>query len=383
MGNLIKIKNLRLKNYRNHLDIKIEPKKNIIIIYGKNGSGKTNILESISLLDSANGLRNANLSEIVSDELNGPIELFGSSFELESESLIKKIGLGLKKKNENFVKEIRIDNSKTERSALKKDLSIFWVVPKMSYLFQNSSEDRRSFIDMMINSVDKNHLENVSKYQKLKKERMKILKTPNFEKQSAWLDTIEKKMCFFGMIVCDSRRTFLKSLNEKLNVINDKTSNFFLEFNGSIDTLLKSKPAIYVEEFFLKNLKENRYKDSVSGRTNFSANKTDLLVYEAISKKEAKNFSTGEQKLIVISIIFSFIEYTKKVKKIGLIFLLDDIFSYLDKNYIIQLITKLDELRIQTWITDVRADSIRKNSNLCKIIHKINIGDKGFKVQDI
>ena len=75
--------------------------------------------------------------------------------------------------------------------------------------------------------------------------------------------------------------------------------------------------------------------------------------------------------------------YKLLVKLLLLIFLLDDIFSYLDKNYIIQLITKLDELRIQTWITDVRADSIRKNSNLCKIIHKINIGDKGFKVQDI
>ena len=65
MGNLIKIKNLRLKNYRNHIDIKIEPKKNIIIIYGKNGSGKTNILESISLIGKGRGFRNANIKNLI------------------------------------------------------------------------------------------------------------------------------------------------------------------------------------------------------------------------------------------------------------------------------------------------------------------------------
>ena len=85
----------------------------------------------------------------------------------------------------------------------------------------------------------------------------------------------------------------------------------------------------------------------------------------------------------MISIILSFIEHLQTVKKIRLIFLLDDIFSYLDKSYIIKLITKLNELSIQTWITDVRADFIENDNPLSKIIHKINIGDKGFKVQDI
>ena len=195
MGNLIKIKNLRLKNYRNHKDIKVKPEKNIIVIYGKNGSGKTNILESISLLDSTNGIRNANLFEIVSDKLKGPIELFGSNFELETESSIITVGLGLKKNKDNFTKILNINNSKASKVELKNELSVFWVVPKMSYLFQNSSEDRRTFIDMMINSIDKDHLENIAKYRKLKKERIKILKSSNFESNSAWLDTIEKKKC--------------------------------------------------------------------------------------------------------------------------------------------------------------------------------------------
>ena len=140
---------------------------------------------------------------------------------------------------------------------------------------------------------------------------------------------------------------------------------------------------MFVEEFFIEKLKENRFKDSISGRTNFSANKTDLVIYDVKKRKEVKNFSTGEQKLIIISIILSFIEFIKNSKTEKLIFLLDDIFSYLDSNYISRLLQELSKLNIQTWITDVRADWISNSPMLKNIIHKINIGDKHFKVPNI
>ena len=47
MNNSVRITNLKLRNYRNHRELSIIPKKDIIVIYGKNGSGKTNILDSI------------------------------------------------------------------------------------------------------------------------------------------------------------------------------------------------------------------------------------------------------------------------------------------------------------------------------------------------
>ena len=136
-------------------------------------------------------------------------------------------------------------------------------------------------------------------------------------------------MCFSGLIICDARRTFLKSLNDSLKIINKKMSYIALELDGILDKLLSQKPALYVENFFLEKLRENRTKDSISGRTNFSANKTDLLLYDK-KKKKTRNFSTGEQKVIVISIILSFLELLKNSKSTELIFLLDDIFSYLD-----------------------------------------------------
>ncbi len=379
----VRITSLKLKNYRNHNNVVIKPLRDIIVIYGRNGSGKTNVLESISLIETHNGFRNANLSEFIPDSLQGPLELFGVNFQIKSISSEWTVGLGLKKQ-QNILKRITyLDKSKVDFSDLKNYLSIFWIVPKMSHLFQNSSEERRNFLDMMINSVNKSHSENLQTYQKLKKERIKILKKGKTQNYDHWLDLIEEKMSHSGLILCDTRRTFLKSLNQNLKVINNSISSFLLGLNGILDNLLSEKPALFVEDFFKNELKKNRLRDAVTGRTTFSANKTDLVVFDKFTKKEARSFSTGEQKLIMISIILSFIEFLKISKITKIIFLLDDIFSYLDTNYISILIKELSKLKVQTWITDVRADWVENFPYLEKLIHKINIGDKDFKVPDI
>ena len=62
------------------------------------------------------------------------------------------------------------------------------------------------------------------------------------------------------------------------------------------------------------------------------------------------------------------------------IFLLDDVFSYLDKNFISLVIEKLNELNVQTWLTDVKGDWVFENKTYKAIIDKINIDDKRFKL---
>jgi len=190
-------------------------------------------------------------------------------------------------------------------------MNVFWIVPRMTYLFQNSPEERRSFIDLMISSIDASHKKKLVIYEKYKQERIKILKNQLSRNQTDWLDIIEKKMASVGIMLCDSRRSFLKTINANFQKINSDMPQLKIEFNGELDEALLNQPALEVEELFYKNLKKNRKKDFLTGRTNFGANKTDLLVYDIKDGREAKKFSTGEQKLIVLSLVFSFIKYLK------------------------------------------------------------------------
>ena len=86
--------------------------------------------------------------------------------------------------------------------------------------------------------------------------------------------------------------------------------------------------------------------------------------------------------MIVITILFSFLRYLKKINFTKVIFLLDDIFSFLDIRFTNLIVEELKNLDLQTWITDVRADWVEKNTDLKSYIDKINIDEYRFKVND-
>lgn len=379
MNSNIRIEKLILNNFRNHKYLKLDITKNIVLIYGQNGSGKTSVLESISLFDSSNGFRASNLGELVNDDHKGPLEMFGVNILIRDTNNFIKAGIGLKKIIDKYKKIISIDEKKNNKEITKKIPKIYSIVPKMTFLFQGTSEERRNFLDQMIFIIEDNHKKNVLNYNKYKNERIKILKKWKVN-NGEWLDAVEKKMVSHGLIICDNRRNFLKKLNLILDDLDIESFSLQVYLNGELDELLLEKPAIEVEEIFLSTLKRNRESDLITGRTSYGVNKTDMIVKEKKSFKEAKTFSTGQQKTILFSLIFSFIKYLEMFPDKKAIFLLDDVFSYLDKNFISLVIEKLNELNVQTWLTDVKGDWVFENKTYKAIIDKINIDDKRFKL---
>ena len=374
-----RIERLILNNFRNHKYLNLDINKNMVLIYGENGSGKTSVLESISLINSSNGFRASNLSEIVNNDLKGPLEMFGVNILLKESNNLTKVGIGLKKKKDKYQKIKSIDEKKNTKNIIKNIPNIYSIVPKMTFIFQGTSEERRNFLDQMIFVIECDHRKNILNYEKYKTERIRILKKWKVQ-NGEWLDAVEKKMVSYGLIVCDNRRNFLKQLNDNLEIVDKKFPSFKIHLKGELDQLLLKKPAVYVEEIFASTLKKNREKDFLTGRTNYGANKTDINVVEKKSLKEAKTFSTGQQKTILFLMILSFIKYLEKAPYKKTIFLLDDIFSYLDNNFINLVLEKLNELKVQTWMTDVKGDWIFEDKSYKAIIDKINIDDKRFKV---
>ena len=58
-------KNIKLENYRNFNYFEIDFTSGCNVLVGKNGSGKTNILESISLFEKGRGLRKDNINNLI------------------------------------------------------------------------------------------------------------------------------------------------------------------------------------------------------------------------------------------------------------------------------------------------------------------------------
>ena len=76
--NSVNISKLNLTDFRNHSFTSIITDKKFIALVGKNGSGKTNIIEAISMFASGKGLRSAQLSEQSNINGNGGCLLYTS-----------------------------------------------------------------------------------------------------------------------------------------------------------------------------------------------------------------------------------------------------------------------------------------------------------------
>ena len=109
MNSNLRIEKLILNNFRNHNYLKLDIKKNMVLIYGKNGSGKTSVLESISLFDSSNGFKALSLNETINFNYKGPLEMFGVNLSLKIDDSSSTVGLSLRKKNNMLRKVISVD----------------------------------------------------------------------------------------------------------------------------------------------------------------------------------------------------------------------------------------------------------------------------------
>ncbi|MDR3031274.1 MAG: AAA family ATPase, partial [Holosporales bacterium] len=187
------IKKLRINNFRNYIceDIIIPDDKyyNIVVLFGDNGAGKTNILEAVSLFSQTKGLRSAKYEEMINRSSNNNFW----NITLQTEDAVFSSGYV---KNERSGKRIFKVSDKAVRDLgeFSKRNYILWLTYETDRLFLQSPPNRREFIDMLCAVKMKNYMNYVYTYEKLARERLKILKTyfdSGINKDiSKWLDII-------------------------------------------------------------------------------------------------------------------------------------------------------------------------------------------------
>ncbi len=185
------IKKVSLRNFRNHRNLNLNLKNSSILIYGGNGIGKTNILEAISLLNQGKGLRKANIENFLNQEktIDKINKTWGVNVDFVGPNGKFNIGTGLKKTGSNKSRIAKINSDYTPLSSLGEILNISWITPQICVLILSSISEKRRFIDRLTMSIDNLHLNRVYKYDKLFRQRNKILMQPNSDK--TWLDSIE------------------------------------------------------------------------------------------------------------------------------------------------------------------------------------------------
>ena len=373
----MRLRSIYLENFRSHRKLRLNiNKSNFVLLIGKNGIGKTNLLEAISFLSPGRGFRNSKFNDIL--KRNSSKKHWLIQIEIENDKKKYKIVISFSQNKFNK------SNSKTDKKIIKIDgkmikkqtglpnlISLIWLIPEMDIFFRTSSSIRRKFLDRFIFNMKPNYIITIRNYEKNLKERYKLLKNisrNNFfyqegrdSKTDVWLSKIEEKLVCDGIQIILERNKFIKEFN-LLQTHSESFPKIKLLLFGDIEDIFSSNEIEEVKKIYLKKIYESRKIDSIKGRISYGPNKTDLKVLYLKKNITADKCSTGEQKIILIALIIQFCKLLNIKKGIPPILLLDELVAHLDEKIRKSLFTELKSLKTQVWMSG-------SDKNLFKLIY--------------
>ena len=319
----MRIEFLKLYNFRNYEKMQISFHPHLNLIYGKNGSGKTNLVEAIYVLALTRSFRLVNDKTLIMDgalacKIEGKIvNKYTNTYQI----VLNKEG-----------KKVAIDNDKKGKlSDYIAKIPIILFHPDDLRFIKDTPSTRRKNLNISISMLDLVYLRYLSNYNKILKQRNAYLKQlmVNSTLSNDYLDILTEKLVYHGLEIHQKRKKFIGEINE------------FNELNK--EEILNAYQSMFT-------------KDVTLGKTNFGIHTDDLKF--TLNGKDLKEYgSEGQQKNAIIAYKFSELEVFKKYKNFYPIFILDDLFSELDKEKVKNIMNLLKD-DIQTFITTTELDKL-------------------------
>ena len=344
---------LSLSNFRNYAHCAFALDERCVVLTGRNGAGKTNILESISLLTPGRGLRGVPFAELTRLAGDGG---WAVSAQLSLNGDIVNLGTGqLPDARGASGRAVRIDGEPASGSgALGDYLQVLWLIPAMDGLFTGPASERRRFLDRMAATFDNAHRRRLNQFERAMRQRNRLLE--NNERSERMFEAIESQMAEIGTAIAAARIETVGRLSHREGQGPRSAAEVFphaaLALEGTLEDALSEKPAVDVEDEYAGQLALGRERDRAAGRTLIGPHRTDLAVYHGPKTMPAYLCSTGEQKALLIGLILA---HAKAVKEAGdglaPLLLLDEIAAHLDVLRREALFEEIEALGAQTWLT--------------------------------
>ena len=344
----MKLENLYLLNYRNYSNLEIKFSNDLNLIYGNNGSGKSNLIEAIYLLALTKSFRTNNDKNLIkkkcdSSTVKGKIVKDNDYTNYQIE--ISDVG-----------KKVYIDSDKVAKiSDYISLINIIIFNPLDTKIINDSPSVRRKMLDIEISQINKEYLLLLNSYNKILKNRNAFLKQLyiNGNASNEYLDILTKKFIDLGLEINKIREEYLNNINEQIGNI---YKNIF-EY-GDLKIKYKSSFSNKNVDNLLELFKKNYRKEMELGKTLFGIHHDDIEFI--LDKNDIREYgSVGQQKNAIISFKLAEVLIIKKIKNNYPILILDDLFSELDNNKINNIISMLNK-EVQTFITTTDIDKIDK-----------------------
>ncbi|MFC2048980.1 DNA replication/repair protein RecF [Elusimicrobiota bacterium] len=325
------MKELFIKNYRNHALKRLKFTRKSNIITGNNGIGKTNILESVYMLSTTASHKTGNNTELIKEKEKG--------FNLKA-LIADKIGekeIEIKYERFKGMKTL-INGTNVSKTEYLQNFPAVFFSPEDIEILRGSSSELRRLINISLSQLNPLYAKILIRYSKINKERNAVLRSIKKRETKSlkiWTELLKKE----SIKISNSRKKFIEYINKYLQKLSSK-------MNINEKYKLCYKPNLYSDNYIRRDL-EKKY-------TTWGAHRD--IFYFSINENNMKYFgSRGELRMAAFLFKMSLWKLIKSKTGKNPIIILDDVFSELDmgkRNKIISNMEKTQILMSTTYIPE-------------------------------
>jgi len=342
------LKKLSVIQFKNIAEFHIELASDVVCITGKNGSGKTNLIDAIHYLT----LCKSFLGSTDAQNIRNGESIFMIQGLFEHDKQLSTVACGLKKGQKKTIKK-----NQKEYDRLADHIGQFPLVciaPQDILLVWESGENRRKWIDGAISQFDRDYLFQLLRYNHILKQRNAFLKNSfQNETNNELLQVFDEQLQASCELIFQTRKKFIEELIPL--------------FQWNYDALSSGNELVHInyesqlqQESLQSLLINRRAKDWAMQHTTAGIHRDDLgFMIDNLSLR--KMGSQGQQKTFLIALKLAQFDYISQKTGKKPFLLLDDIFEKLDEMRIEKLLHLIGEKRFgQVFITHTNSSTLKQ-----------------------
>ena len=311
------IEHLDILNFKNIPEASLVFSPGVNCLLGRNGMGKSNLLESIHFLCLARPMTSIPESALIRHgeemmSVGGQFLMDNGSEEKINIGIVAGKGKSLKRNGKEYD---RISNHIGR-------FPIVSVTPRDNELIIGPAEERRRLMDMVISQANASYLKSLIRYNKSLESRNRMLRAG--VKDLLLYESVESIMVETSAVVSDARREWVAEISPDIK-------RYYSEIAGGAEDVRVEYKSVLNDTGMEEELTRTRSKDIALGYTSSGVHRDDLL--SSLNGYSLKRVgSQGQVKTFTIALRLAIFDYLKKSGGITPLLLLDDIFDKLDSS---------------------------------------------------
>ena len=367
----IRISRLELLNFRNYRELELELEPGMTLVHGRNGQGKSNLLEAVYMVVIGKSARTATerdlvLREPIAHEVHTQVI---ADAKQDGETVRIMVGYRVSPCAAGDQDPAAAQAVPVEEAAIQKYVRINGLPRRVAHLVGRvtgvmfaaqdlelifgSPASRRRYLDIINSQLDPAYLRSLQRYQRVLRQRNHLLKSIRSGRAPAdELPLWDSQLADEGAYVTICRRDTVMRLAELAGPIHEELSG------GSEPVDVEYLPSVRTEESGVEGIGEglaealaaNRDRDIAAGATTSGPHRDDARI--VIDRRDAAAFaSRGQARTATLALKLAEARYISGRSERQPLLLLDDVLSELDparRSLVLEHVSKYEQCLITT-----------------------------------